>query len=119
MPYLLSPWAAPTPTIPACPRPFPVESGLFLPFDEEPGHQSLLLWPAGAVPAGDPGQVASCFMVVLRVLLFEGGAAADWGSGHWSVLRSCLVFLPGGQSSTGCHGVCSSHNSEKSLPAVH
>lgn len=58
----------------------------------------------------------------LRVVLSEGGeggVAAEWESSHWQRLKLHLVFLSGGQSSPGCHGVCSSHNSEKSLPAVH
>lgn len=100
--------------------PFPSGEWGFSSFAEEPGHQRLLplvRWLAGtgAAPAGDLGQVTSWSMVALRVALSEGGVAVEWESSH----RSRLAFLPGGQSSPGCHGVCSSHNSEKSLPAVH
>lgn len=78
--------------------------------------KSLLPWRVGAGPAGDPGHG----MAVLVVVLFGGGGCSVVGEQLvvcFYVLR--LVFLPGGQSSAGRHGVCSSRTSEKSLPAVH
>lgn len=110
VPTFPSLWAVPAHG-PCVPTSFPSGEWASSLFAEEPACS--LLWPAG-VPAGSPGRVANCCVVDLRVVLFGGGKGV---TGLFYAL--CLVFLPGGQPSVGCHGVCSPRTSEKGLPAVY